>query len=213
MDILARIKEVLEAEPNEAQLDKFLHDVRDSLAASNKQFIAYPLLAIAALVMYHLVNYEGASGLAFNSLQVSDTKLFRKLFLVVPAALLVAGAGVGYLRRIQREVYDYLTISRYRPLAQTGLHELRLPPDYLLGLFLLNIEGGAVGKVVVAIVMFLETLVFIAGPAVYVVVAAAHNFAVFGIGDALSTLFGAIAMTLSVCSLAVIALAGCIKAK
>lgn len=36
MNLLPRIREVLEAKPDEAQLDKFLSDVRESLATSNK---------------------------------------------------------------------------------------------------------------------------------------------------------------------------------
>jgi len=97
MDVVARIKQVLEAEPNEPQLDKYLSDVRDSLAASNKLFVGYTVLVVTSLLTYHLVSYAGATGLAWNSLRLSDTSLFKRVFLLVPAGLLVAKASVGYL--------------------------------------------------------------------------------------------------------------------
>lgn len=189
-------------------MDKFLGDVRDSLAGSNKQFITYSLLVVVALVTYHLVVYEGATGLSLNSLQIPDPELFRKVFLVVPAALLGAFACIGYLRRCQREVYDYLTISRYRVLATTGLHELRLPPDYLLGLFLLRTEGGIIGKIISTVVALLSVVVFVVGPAFYIAYASRQNIALFGFNDLLAVGAAFVAIALSACSLVVVVLAG-----
>lgn len=212
MNIVPRIGVVLAAEPNEAQLDKYLSDLRDSLAGSSKQFIAFLLLAITTLVTYHLVVYEGATGLALKTVQLEDARLFRKVFLVVPSAILAAAACIGYLRRCQREVYDYLTISRYRVLGTTGLHELRLPADYILGLFLLRTEGGAVGKAVSTLVVLLSVAVFEVGPVVYIVHATAENVALFGFRDLLTIVAGGIALLLSACSLVVIVLTGRVKA-
>ena len=213
MNVLPRIRVVLAGEPNEAQLDKYLADLRDSLSGSNKQFITYSLLVIASLVIYYLVVFQGATGLSLNSVQITDAKLFRKVFLVVPAALLGAAACIGYLRRCQREVYDYLAISRYRVLATTGLHELRLPADYILGLFLLNIEGGPVGKVVSGVVSLLSLAVFFLGPATYIVYASIANTMLFGLSDPLSTGATSVAILLSVCSLAVVGLGMRVKAE
>jgi hypothetical protein len=212
MNIVPRIGVVLAAEPNEAQLDKYLSDLRDSLAGSSKQFIAFSLLVITALVTYHLVVYEGATGLALNTVQLADARLFRKVFLVVPSAMLAAAACIGYLRRCQREVYDYLTISRYRVLGTTGLHELRLPADYILGLFLLRTEGGAIGKAVSTVVVLLSVAVFDVGPAVYIVQATAENVVLFGFRDFLTIVAGGIAFLLSASSLVVIVLAARVKA-
>jgi len=212
MDIVPRIKEVLEAAPNEAQLDKFLNDVRDSLATSSKQFISFTILVATALVTYHLVVYEGASGVSLNSIRISDATLFRRVFLVVPAALLGAASCVGYLRRCQREVYDYLTISRYSVLGKTGLHELRLPADYILGLFLLRTEGGSLGKVIASIIAFLSVAVFVFAPAAYIVRSAVENTAMFGASDPLTIAASGTAIVLCVCSLVVVVLAGRIKA-
>jgi hypothetical protein len=39
MQILPRIQEIIDAQPEEAQLDKFIADLRDGLVISNKQFI------------------------------------------------------------------------------------------------------------------------------------------------------------------------------
>lgn len=212
MDVLSRIKEVITADPNDSQLDKYLGEVRDSLAASSKQFIAYSVLIITALVTYYLVVYEGASGVSFNSIQISNTSLFRRVFLVFPAALIAAMASVGYLRRIQREVYDYLTISRYRVLGKTRLHELRLPPDYILGLFMLGIEGGLLGKVVSDSVVLLSVVVFVIAPAAYIVSEAAINLRMFGISDILCLFASSTAIVLSVCGLLIVRLSGRIKA-
>jgi hypothetical protein len=212
MNIIPRIKEVLAVEPNDAQIDKFLSDLRESLATSNKQFISLSVLVIAALATYHLVAYEGASGVTLNSVQIASTTLFRRVFLVVPASLLGAMSCIGYLRRCQREVYDYLAISRYRILGETGLHELRLPSDYILGLFLLRTGGGALGKIIASVVGVLSVMVFTAAPAIYVVHAAAENIAVFGSADILAVAASGTAITLSVCSIVIVWLAGRIKA-
>jgi hypothetical protein len=212
MNILPRISVVLAGDPNEAQLDKFLGEVRDSLSGSNKQFITYSLLVIVALVTYHLVVYEGATGLSLNSVAISDTRLFRKVFLVVPAALLGAFASIGYLRRCQREVYDYLTISRYRILGATGLHELRIPPDYILGLALLRTEGGIVGKVISNVVALLSFVVFAVGPVVYITYASKQNITLFGFSDLLAVGSAVVAVVLALCSLVVVFIAGRVKA-
>ncbi len=212
MDVLKRIQEVITSEPNDAQLDKFLSEVRDSLAASSKQFLTYSVLIITALATYHLVVYEGASGLSFNSLQIANTSLFRRTFLVFPAALVAAMAGIGYLRRVQREVYDYLTISRYRALGQTGLHELRLPADYILGLFVLRSEGGLLGKVVSITVVFLSAFVFVIVPVAYILSEATVNLRMFGTSDVLCLAASGAAIILSVCSFLIVLLSGRIKA-
>jgi hypothetical protein len=120
MDLFNRIRDVLAAEANDAQLDKFLADVRDSLTASNRQFLSYQALIIGSLVTYHLVKYGGSTGISVGGLQLTDTLLFQRVFLIFPAALLAASACVGYLRRLQREVFDFLSISRYRILAKTA---------------------------------------------------------------------------------------------
>jgi hypothetical protein len=128
VDVLKRIREVLSAETNDTQLDRFLSEVRDSLAGSSRLFLAYYGLTLGSVVTYHLVVYGGKTMISFSGVQVADTLLFRRVFLLFPAALLAATACVGYLRRLQREVFDFLTISRYPILGKTGLHELRLPP-------------------------------------------------------------------------------------
>lgn len=212
MDIVARIKQVLESEPNEAQLDKYLSDVRDSLATSSKLFIGYTLLIVTTLVTYHLVSYAGATGFTLNSLQLADPSLFKRVFLVIPAGLLVGKASLGYLRRCQREVYDYLTLSRYRVLGQSGLHELRLPADYILGLYLLKNEGGTLGKVLASITAFLSFCGSILLPAGYIICASYLNVSAFGIADTICLLASIAASAMSICALLIVWLAMRVKA-
>jgi hypothetical protein len=212
MDVVARVKQVLDAEPNEAQLDKYLSDVRDSLATSSKLFIGYTLLIVTTLVTYHLVSYAGATGFTLNSLQLADPSLFKRVFLVVPAGLLVAKTSVGYLRRCQREVYDYLTLSRYRVLGSSGLHELRLPGDYILGLFLLKNEGGTLGNALSLTVAFLSFCASVLAPVAYIVVAAYLNVKAFGLGDVLCVSASVVASAMSICALLVVWLAMRVKA-
>ena len=212
MDVFSRIKQVLDAEPNDAQLDKYLSEVRDSLATSGKLFVGYSVLILTTVVTYHLVVYAGATGVALNSLQLIDPSLFRRVFLVVPAALLAAKASVGYLRRCQREAYDYLTLSRYRILGQSGLHELRLPADYILGLFLLKNEGGALGNALASTVAFLSFCVSVLAPAAYVLTAAVLNMKAFGAEDILCLAASAAAVGLTISGLLIVALAMRIKA-
>jgi hypothetical protein len=213
MNLLPRIKEVLEVKPDDAQLDKFLSDVRESLATSSKQFISLSLLGIAALVTYHLVVYEGGSITALSYVKVPNATLFHRVFLVVPAALLAAVSCIGYLRRCQREVYDFLAIGRCRIFGKTGLHELRLPADYILGANWLYIQGGVLGKILSTLIGSLAMMIFAFAPAFYVVHAAYENITVFGASDPLVIVASCTAITLSVASLLVIGLAMCITAK
>jgi len=198
MNVLERIQEVIAAEPNDVQLDKYLGEVRDSLATSSKLFITYSVLIIIALVMYHLVVYEEASGLSFNSLKIANISLFRRVFLAFPAALVASVAAIGYLRRAQREVYDYLSISRYKILGKTGLHELRLPADYILGLFVLSNEGGLLGKIVSKTVAFFDAVIFVIVPVAYIVSEAIINIRMFGISDVICLIASGTAIILSV---------------
>jgi hypothetical protein len=212
MNVLHKIQQVLDAEQNEAQLDKFIADLRDSLATSSKQFLSFNLLALAAVISYHLVVYEGVSIASFEGLPLSSSSLVQKVFLVVPAALLAAAAGVGCLRRCQREVYDYLSISRYRVLGQTGLHELRLPSDYILGLFYLKTQGGAVGAMLSFIVIFLVAGVFTVLPVVYIVRTSALSLARYGIEDTFALIGALAAALLATASLLIAFLASRIRA-
>ena len=212
MNLLQKIREVLEAEPNENQLDKFLADLRDSLAASNKQFLSLNLLALTAAVVYHLVVFEGVAIASFEGLPLAGSSLVQKVFLVVPAALLAAASGVGYLRRCQREAYDYLSISRYRVLGKTGLHELRLPSDYILGLFYLKTQGGPVGVVLSFVVMFLVAAVFTVLPVVYVVRAAALSLARYGAEDLFALSGAVVAVLLATSALLIAVFASRIRA-
>lgn len=211
MDLLPKIRQVLEHEPNEAQLDKYLADVKDSLAASNKQFLNFGLATLVALITYHLVVFEGATSQSFQGLPLSTSIFLQKVFLIVPAALMCAMASIGFLRRCQREVYDYLAISRYRPLAQTGLHELRLPSDYLLGLFYLRVEGGVVGRMLSGFAVFFISLVFTAGPAIYIAQASGISVARHGLGDPLALSGAIVAVLLAGASLGIAFLAGRVR--
>lgn len=213
MDIFARIEQVLAAEPNDIQLDKYLSDVRDSLETSNKLFIGYTFLIVTTLVTYHLVSYAGATGLTLNSVQLSDPSLFKRVFLVVPAGLLVAKASIGYLRRCQREVYDFLSLSRYRVIGHSGLHELRLPADYILGLFYLKNEGGQVGCAVSSIVIQISFCASTLAPVAYILCAAYLNVKVFSVADSLCLAASVLACILSICGLLIVWLAIRIKAE
>jgi len=147
------------------------------------------------------VVYEGAT---LSYAQIPNATLFRRVFLVVPAALLGALSCIGYLRCCQREVYDFLAISRWRILGKTGLHELRLPSDYILGLSLLHTQGGALGKILSSILTFLAMAILTLAPAFYVIRAAVENITVYGISDFLAVAASCTAITLSVSSLMVI---------
>jgi hypothetical protein len=210
-DILERIGRVVKGEKNDEQLDKFLSDVRDSLETTSGHFLRYTTLIVTSIVIYHLVVYEGVKVIAYSGIQLTDTSLFRRVFLIVPSALLAAMAGVGYLRRFQREVYDYLCILRYRVLGETGLHELRIPGDYTLGLFVLSIEGGWTGRIVSLVVGSLVATAFTIGPTIYVVQEAYANVRLFGVKDRVCTLAPTIAVILCSCAFIIVLLSGRIR--
>ena len=203
MNVLDRVKQVLAGEKNDVQLDKYLDDVRDSLAGSNGQFLSFLMLAVGSIVVYHLVVYGGSKNVSVSGIELTNSALFRQTFLIIPTASLACSSGVGYLRRLQREVFDYLSISRYRVLAHSGLHELRLPGDYLLGFFVLGIEGGRVGNVIRAVVVFLLSLITTVLPTTYVLVQVRANMQLFGWGNLLSDAASGLALLL--CLIALIA--------
>jgi hypothetical protein len=212
MDVRERVQKVFDAEKNDAQLDLFLADVRDSLRSSNRDFLRYLIVAVGSIVIYHLVVYGGSKGVSVGGIELTDSSLFRQTFLLIPAAALACSSGVGYLRRLQREVFDYLSISRYRVLGQTGLHELRLPGDYLLGFFLLNIEGNRLGKVIGVFVVSLLSLVTTILPTVYILIQASANIRVFGREDMLCDTASGIAVFLCLIALIVAWMGAKIKA-
>lgn len=210
MDLLARIRTIIDSKDLDDEIVRFLSDIRESLTASSKQFVAYKAFVAASLVTYHLVVYSEGT-FSFNSVEVSDRSLFQRVFLVVPAAFLCAQAAIGYLRRIQRETYDLLQIARCPRFGETGLHELRLPADYIVGLFVLRNEGGIVGRTIANVAAFLSFSVFLLGPAVYVAHEAMRNISIFGVNDALSLVISVTAVVLCISAVGIVALSGRVK--
>ena len=88
MDLLNRLESVISSAPNDVQLDRFLDDVRDSYENTNKQFNRYAVLLFVSIVIYYLIVSGGGKLTAFSSVQLNDASLFRRTFLVFPAALL-----------------------------------------------------------------------------------------------------------------------------
>jgi hypothetical protein len=211
MNLLVRVQEILDAESNDDQLDRFLSEVRESLTTSNRYFLSYQALIVGSLVTYYLVVYGKSADVSVYGFAIHNASLFRRVFLVVPAGLLAALACVGYLRRMQREVFDYLMLSRYRVLGKTGLHELRLPSDFVLGLFVIGEFEGILGKVVRAIIGVLCISAFILAPTAYVVVEAANNTKSYGVGDPLCLLASLTAILLASSGILVGVLAASIK--
>lgn len=211
MDLLPKIRAVIESNPDSEQLDKFISDVREGLSASGKQFIAFQLAAITGLVFHYMFFYEGAKAANFQGLPITDSPMLQKAFLVIPSALLCASASIGFLRRCQRELYDFLSISRFRVVGQTGLHELRLPSDYILGLFYLKTEGGLAGKLLFFLVGLPFAVTFTVAPSVYIAHSVGENLARFGLSDPVVLAAGVVAFILSAASLAIAVLAERIK--
>lgn len=212
MDVLSRIRDVLSADKDEEQLDKFLVEVRDSLETTNRQFLTFSALTVGSLATYYLATSGGSTNISLQGIQITDSLLFRRVFLVVPASTMAAAACLGYLRRLQREVFDYLSISRYPILGKTGLHELRLPGDFVLGLFVLRTEGGSLGKLLGNLIALLCSATFVAFPAACIVGEAIKNVKLFGLGDFISLTASAVAILLAACGVLVAILAGRIKA-
>jgi hypothetical protein len=211
MNILDRVQEILDAERNDEQLDRFLSEVRESLTTSNRYFLSYQVLIIGSLVTYYLVVFGKSTDVSVYGFAIHNASLFRRVFLVVPAGLLTALACVGYLRRLQREVFDYLMLSRYRILGKTGLHELRLPSDFLLGLFVLGEFEGLLGKLIRAIIGLLCISAFIVVPTAYVISEAVNNINLYGVGDLPCLAASLAAILLASCGILVGVLAAGIK--
>ena len=97
-------------------------------------------------------------------------------------------------------------------LAQTQLHELRLPSDYILGLFYLKIEGGSLGKVVAWVFGYLWSLVFFFGPNVYILKVSVLNIQTYGFGDLLTSASSIVAILLAAGSFVIVVIASRIRA-
>ena len=68
MGVLERVQKVMTADIDDAQLDRFLSEVRDSLATSSRQFLAFQTLIVGSLVTYHSpVVYGGISTVSFSN--------------------------------------------------------------------------------------------------------------------------------------------------
>jgi hypothetical protein len=96
-------------------------------------------------------------------------------------------------------------------LGETGLHELRLPADYILGLFVLRNEGGAMGRAIANVGALLSFIAFLIGPAVYIAYEALRNISLFGINDVLSFFISAMAVVLCISAVGIVSLSGRVK--
>jgi hypothetical protein len=210
VNLYSRINLLLASPNTSRELDAFVSDLRDSIASSSKQFIAYPTLIIAALVTYYVATRLGTS-VTISGVSLTDTSLIRRAFLVVPASLITAYTTVGYLRKMQRVVYEYIVLPRYPVLHKAKFHELRLPSDYISGLFLLHEEGGKLGKYISVIVTLLVAYAFLLGPMLFIVSESITNVMYFGTKDVICFVASFVSVLLCACSLIIVSLAGQLK--
>lgn len=212
MDVIAKVKALYESNPDEKHIEQFLSDVRDSLITSNRQFLNLQLLLLIAVTTYYLVVHAGWEGVSYGSIKISDKSFFQKIFLLIPSALFVMQTATGYLRRLQREVYDYAIIDRCKIFAELSLHELRLPSSYILGLDIMQFEAGFLGKIVSRIVAIIMIYAFVIGPAIYMIAEAIKNLGIFGISDIVSTIASILIIIMCGCGIIVVRLTGRVKA-
>lgn len=206
MNLYSRIISLLATpQGSAAELEAFLRELRDSIAASGKQFIAYPALIVAALTTYYFSTRLG-SAVTVNGIQLGDPTLIRRVFLVVPSALLTAFASVGYLRRMQRTVYEYVTLARNPGLHKSGFYLLRLPSDYIAGLYLLNTEGGGLGKLISIVVVVLTAWAFFLGPIAFILDESFENISYFGFNDLVCLTASSISVLLCFCAIVILQL-------
>ena len=210
MNFYPRIMVLLASQNTSAELDAFVRDLRENLIASSKQFIAYPALIVAALVTYYAATRLGTS-VTVGGVELINATLIRRVFLVVPASFITAYAAVGYSRRMQHLVYEFLTVPRYPALHKTSLHPLRLPSDYISGLFLLHEEGGKIGKIVSKMVILLTACAFFFGPIYFIVTESIANIGYFGSGDVPCLAASIVSILLCVCSFIIVYLSGHLK--
>ena len=210
MNLYSRINLLLAAPNTSRELDAFVSDLRESMANSSKQFITYPALIVAALITYFVATRLGTS-VTVSGVKFDDANLIRRVFLVVPASLITASTAVGYLRKMQRVVYEYIVLPRYPALHKAGLYQLSLPSDYISGLFLLHEEGGKIGKLISLTVVMLVAYAFLLGPMAFIVVEATANVVRFGLNDVACLIASSVSILLCLCSLVIAHLAGRFK--
>ena len=201
---------LLTSQNTSEDMDAFVRDLRENLVTSSKQFIAYPALMVAALVTYYAATRLGTS-VTVGGVGLSNATLIRRVFLVVPASFITANAAVGYSRRMQHIVYEFLTVPRYPALHKANLHPLRLPSDYISGLFLLHEEGGKIGKLISNMVIALTACAFLFGPIYFIVTESIANVDHFGLNDITCLVASSVAVLLCICSLITVLLSGSLK--
>ena len=212
MDVIDKVKRLYDSNPDEKQLDLYLSDIRESLTTSNRNFLSLQILLIIAMVTYYLVVYAGWEGISYGSIKISDKSLFQKIFLNIPATIFVMQTCIGYLRRLQREVYDYATINRCKILGELSLHELRLPSSYIQSLDIMRFEEGILGKIISNIVARIMISVFVMLPAVYMVRESIINFHTFGASDIISVISSGLVIIMCCSGFIIIILTSKIKA-
>ena len=172
------IAKKLISDENTEELSNYISDLKDSLDKSNKQFITLQYSFISSVILYYLIVKLGWHA-SVKGIKINDISIFDQYFLILPAGIFLVLSAVGYLRKAQRELYDWLMIQKFNISGETGVHELRIGSDFILALFVFQEFNHTLGKILVKIVSFLLSYIFIVLPISYIVMEAIENLKQF----------------------------------
>jgi hypothetical protein len=141
---MSKIKESIESAFKENELDrvdKYIDDIRASLASTSQQFGRYTFLLFLSLFSYHLVLLGQSADISILGITLGSKSFIIKWFLILPSILLLLQATAGYLRVYQQESIEWL-LAKYRNNEyESGLYRVAFPSSHILAVDLMRRLG------------------------------------------------------------------------
>ena len=172
-ELLIKVRQILENEQTAVEeIGQYLSDVRDGLSATMSACNRASTLMLVLIATHYLSTSGLGADVTLLGVDFPDNPIIQTFILLFTALIFLRVMSLSYLRKFQREVYDWGKVLHYRKikceLGSTGLHELRLPSDPLLGADLLKFDDGLLEKIVGTIVWNILSFMYVLLPTIYI---------------------------------------------
>ena len=139
-DLKNRVRGVLDGE-SEEEIKSYISDLRSSLTDTNNK-LSRNLAVLVALIATHYLSVSNLnSKVKVLGIDFPDEPLFQSIVLLLAAVSFLQVMSLSYLRKFQRECYDWMKVMGYKVMGGTKLHELRLPSDARLAADILRFNS------------------------------------------------------------------------
>jgi len=153
---------------SEDEIKDFVSDIRKGLSETGGEYRKSSTFLLLLLGTHYL----SASGIdehvRFIGTDFPDEPIFHAAILLISSIVFLRIMSLSYLRKFQRECYDWIMVKRYKKMGSTGLHELRLPSDPILGADLLRFDDNILEKRIGVILWIIISYAFFALPLSYI---------------------------------------------